>query len=106
MNVDEEFYQQNVYVYGAFNNFNLNSENQMVFDPDSQSYHAGILLKQGFYNYTYVTQDISGNVSQEDIRGNFSKTENEYTVVVYYKPMGGLYDRVIGVGNVTFEGER
>ena len=106
MNVDEELYQQNVYVYGAFNNFNLNSENQMVFDPDSQSYHARILLKQGFYNYTYVTQDISGNVSQEDIRGNFSKTENEYTVVVYYKPLGGLYDRVIGVGNVTFEGER
>ena len=106
VNVEEELYNKTVYVYGAFNNFTFNFENQMVFDPDSRSYNTNLLLKQGFYNYTYVTQDISGTVSQADIRGNFFKTENEYTVVVYYKPLGGLYDRVIGVGNITFEGER
>lgn len=106
LQVDEEFSNKDVYVYGAFNNFSLLEENQMTFDPVSQSYQANFLLKQGFYNYTYVTQDGEGKISQSEIRGDFSKTENEYTVIVYYKPLGGLFDRVIGVGSITFDGER
>lgn len=106
LDVDQELYNKSVFVYGGFNNFNVNFENQMVYDADSKSYKANFLMKQGFYNYTFVTQDTSGDISQADIRGNFSKTENEYTVIVYYKPLGGLFDRVIGVGSITFEGER
>ena len=81
-------------------------DNQMTYDPASKTYNSNFLLKQGFYNYTYVTEDLSGNISQADIRGNFSKTENEYTVIVYYRPLAGLFDRVIGVGTMTFQGER
>lgn len=106
LDVEEEFYGKSVYVYGGFNNFSLNFENQMAFDPDSNSYNVNLLLKQGFYNYTFVTEDAAGEISQAEIRGNFSKTENEYTVIVYYKPLGGLFDRVIGVGSISFEGER
>ena len=104
--VDEELYGKNVYVYGAFNNFSLLEENQMTYDSKCNTYNAQLLLKQGFYNYTYVTDNVNGVPSHADIRGDFSKTENEYTVIVYYKPLGGLFDRVIGVGSVTFEGER
>ncbi len=106
LQVDEEFQNKNVYVYGAFNNFSLTEENQLYFDPADQSYKTDFLLKQGFYNYTYVTQDSNGKISQSEIRGDFSKTENEYTVLVYYKPLGGLFDRVIGVGSLSFDGER
>jgi len=106
LDVDEELYGKSVYVYGGFNNFSLDFSNQMAFDANSNTYNVNLLLKQGFYNYTFVTQDSSGEISQADIRGNFSKTENEYTVIVYYKPLSGLYDRVIGVGSITFEGER
>jgi hypothetical protein len=38
--------------------------------------------------------------------GAFFQTENEYTVIAYYKPLGGLYDRVIGVGNGYFNQNR
>ena len=106
LDVDEELYNKSVYVYGGFNNFSLGFENEMVFDAESNSYNVNFLMKQGFHNYTFITQDTSGEISQADIRGNFSKTENEYTVIVYYKPLGGLFDRVIGVGSITFEGER
>jgi hypothetical protein len=106
LQVNEEIPNKNLYVYGAFNNFEILADNQMSYDPSSRTYKANILLKQGFYNYTYVTEDNSGTISQADIRGNFSKTENEYTVIVYYKPLAGLFDRVIGVGSITFEGER
>jgi hypothetical protein len=106
LEVDEEFPNKNVFVYGAFNNFELLLEHQMTYNAASKTYNANFLLKQGFYNYTFVTEDYSGSISQADIRGNFSKTENEYTVIVYYRPLAGLFDRVIGVGSITFEGER
>jgi hypothetical protein len=104
--VEEKLPGKNLYVYGAFNNFNLLEENQMSFDPATNTYFTDLLLKQGFYNYTYVTDDASGVPSHAEIRGDFSNTENEYTVIVYYRPLAGLFDRVIGVGNITFEGER
>ena len=106
LEVEEEFQNKDVYVYGGFNNFNLSEETRMTFDPEANSYVAAFPLKQGFYNYTYVTQNNDGSISEADIRGNFSKTENEYAVIVYYKPLGGLFDRVIGVGSIKFEGER
>lgn len=106
LEVENEFADKEVYVYGAFNNFALSEENKMIFDPSSNSYFSNFLLKQGFYNYTYVTKDDDGFISESEIRGNFSKTENEYTVIVYYRPMGGLFDRVVGVGAIQFLGER
>lgn len=94
-----------VYVYGGFNNFELTEENKMTYQSDSNSYTAKILLKQGFYNYTFVTSD-GLTVSQSEFRGDFSKTENEYSVIVYYSPIGGLYDRVIAVSSLSFKGNR
>jgi hypothetical protein len=45
-------------------------------------------------------------ISESEIRGNFSETENTYTVVVYHKAFGSLFDRVIGVGTIQYIGER
>lgn len=104
--VDKKFEDKEVYVYGAFNNFKLTEETKMTFDPTSKMYVTNFLLKQGFYNYTFVTKSLDGSISESDIRGNFSKTENEYTAIVYFKPFGSLFDRVVGVGRIRFEGER
>lgn len=104
--LSEELPDKEVYVLGAFNNFALTPENKMLYDAENKSYNTELLLKQGFYNYTFATKDANGKVSYGDILGNFSITENEYTVIVYFRQIGGLYDRVIGVGNSYFEGER
>lgn len=104
--ISEKIPEKDVYVLGAFNNFELSHENKMSFDIESNSYNSNILLKQGFYNYTFATKDDNGVVSYGDILGDFSITENEYTVIVYFRQIGGLYDRVIGVGNSYFTGER
>ena len=106
LEVEDQFKDKDVYVYGAFNNFKLTNENKMHYDESSKTYLANFPLKQGFYNYTFVTRSDSGEVSQADTLGNFSKTENEYTVIVYYRPFGGLFDRVIGVGSISYQGER
>ena len=61
-------------------------------------YEVTILMKQGFYNYQFVTRDQQGNISNHDIDGSHYQTENDYTVLVYYRPFGARYTKVVGVG--------
>ena len=82
----------------SFNNFELTPENKMSFDTEKGMYRTNFLLKQGFYNYSFATVDQDNHVRLKTINGSFYETENQYTVLVYYQPFGGLYERVIGVG--------
>ena len=95
---DNPIANKEVYVYGAFNNFKTEEENKLSYNFEDNSYQGQILLKQGFYNYTFATVDENKTVDTNQINGTFFQTENEYTVIAYYKPFGGLYDRVIGIG--------
>lgn len=103
---DAPFIDKDVYIYGAFNNFEIKENAKMTYDFKDQSYKASLLLKQGFYNYTFATVDKFNSVDTNAINGNFYQTENQYTVLAYYKPFGGLYDRVIGVGTAYFDQNR
>ena len=49
---------------------------------------------------------ISNTINSGEINGSFYQTENQYTVLFYYKQIGSLYDRVIGVGNGYFNQNR
>ncbi|WP_218598204.1 DUF5103 domain-containing protein [Polaribacter sp. NJDZ03] len=103
---DEPIANKDLYVYGAFNDFNITEENRMEYNSKEKYYAANMLLKQGFYNYTFATLNADGNVNTNDILGTFYETENEYTVIVYYKPFGSFYERVIGIGNGYFNQNR
>jgi len=99
----EDLEGKEVYVSGAFNNWQLNEGNLMSYNEDAQLYEAKILLKQGFVNYQFLTKDASGAISNHDIDGSHYQTENQYTVLVYYRKFGSRYDSVIGVGNGNSE---
>ena len=94
-----------IYVYGAFNNFETSSENKMKFNNTTKRYEASILLKQGFYNYTFVTKDKNNAINTYELNGSFYQTENEYKVLVYYKAFGENYQRVFGVGSAKINSE-
>ena len=102
----EPFKEKEVFVYGAFNDFAIANTNSMYYNSENQTYTSSILLKQGFYNYTFATVGANKIVNTNEINGTFFQTENEYTVLVYYKPTGSLYDRVIGVGQGYFNQNR
>jgi len=106
LTADESYINKEIYVFGAFNNFEISEENKMTFDKKNNLFTADILLKQGFYNYTFVSKDSNKKGDITFLIGNHYQTENEYTVLVYYKPFGGLFDRVAGVGTTIFRGER
>lgn len=93
-----EMFDDNIYVYGNYNNYALNTTNKMVFNPATGYYEVAMLLKQGFYNYKYVMVNAKGELLEGAISGNFDQTENNYKVIVYYRDLGARYDKIIGFG--------
>ncbi len=94
-----EIQEEDVYVYGSFNDWQITEENKMMYNSREKKYEAAILFKQGFYNYTYVTADAAGKINTSKIEGSYYQTENQYTVLVYYKKFGDRYDQVVGIGS-------
>lgn len=90
-----------IHIYGAFNNFNLDSSTKMTYNSKKDVFEGKRLFKQGFYNYKYVLLLPDGSIDEGFNSGNFDETENEYTILAYYREVGGRYDRIIGVGSAN-----
>ncbi|MDO9261521.1 MAG: DUF5103 domain-containing protein [Flavobacteriaceae bacterium] len=102
LKTDKQYANKDIYVYGNFNNWQFSSINKMKYNAITGLYELPILLKQGFYNYRYATIDHLNHkekLNDSEIDGSFFQTENEYTVLVYYRKTGARFDEVIGVGN-------
>ena len=102
----ENIEKDDIYIYGNFNGWQLTDENKMTYDNTIKRYSGKLLLKQGFYNYLYVTANKDGIINNHAIEGSFYQTENDYSVIVYYKPIGSRYDQVIGYGKTNSENLR
>lgn len=94
----EDLDDKEIHIYGNFNNYTIDDSTYMAYNPETRLYENSRLFKQGFYNYKYVTIDDNGNIDESAIDGDFWETENEYTVLVYYREVGERFDRIIGVG--------
>ena len=94
---DTAFYEQEVYLLGTFNDWKPQSGYKMIFNPGINSYVVKVPLKQGFYNYVYALMPPGGNTPDTSpIEGDWFETENDYTILIYYRPFGGRYEEVIG----------
>lgn len=93
---------KDIYVVGMFNNYSTSPEFKMDYNPKKGIFEKAILIKQGFTNYEYTIADTKGKIDSENaVDGNFYQTENEYTILVYYRESIDRYDRVIGKGNAN-----
>ena len=95
-----EFKDQEVYIYGKFNNYELNEANKMYYNPALEIYEGIMLLKQGVYNYKFIAKTPKSNLYNE-ISGSHALTENRYLIFVYYRYFGKLYDSLIAVGKTS-----
>ncbi len=103
---EEKLNNPSIYVYGNFNNWQLTDENKMTYNKRTKSYQTKLLFKQGFYNYKYILLTKDNSVDNYTIEGSHYQTENNYTVLVYYRPYGTRYTQVIGYGNGNSENLR
>lgn len=100
LDLRRELYEGDIYVVGKFTDWKLKDEFKMQFNSQNQIYVGDGLLKQGFYDYTYVLEDSRG-VSFDALEGSWEETENEYSVLVYFSEFGARYDRLIGLANLN-----
>lgn len=83
---------------------------RMQYDEELQCYTCSLLLKQGNYNYQYVSgwpaydaegnPDNAGRFSLARTEGNYYETKNQYDIYVYYRPAGARYDRLLGIATL------
>jgi hypothetical protein len=84
------------YIVGRFNDYRLDDDNRMHFDAASGKFAASILLKQGVYDYAYVWVDKAGKPDFTALEGSHFETENDYQILVYYRPPGSRWEELIG----------
>jgi hypothetical protein len=97
------FEGRDVYVFGEMTDYATNGQGRMLFNQETKRYETTLFLKQGFYNYTYMTLP-SGKVGYPDFsvtEGHNWTTENAYTVLVYYRPFGARADELIGYASLN-----
>ena len=93
---------KDIYITGMFNNYSLSPEYKMDYNAEKGIYEKAVMIKQGFTNFQYTIADKKGTIDYENaIDGNFYQTENEYTILVYYRESTDRYQKVIGKGNAN-----
>jgi len=86
------------HILGELTSWQINSDSRMYFNPEHKGYELSLLLKQGYYNYLYVMKENGKSIGNEAmIEGSHWETENDYTVYVYFRETGSLYDRLIAI---------
>jgi Type 9 secretion system plug protein 1st domain len=91
-----------MYVSGALNNWSFDANNLMNYNDAAGAYECIMLLKQGWYNYEYVfRRNGSDDCVATKFEGSHYETENDYTVLIYYRNSRERYDRVIGVQTIN-----
>jgi hypothetical protein len=81
----------------------------MIFNEVKGVYEKALYLKQGYYNYSYVTltdkKQAGVTPSLDYTEGNYWGTENGYMVMVYFRPFGARSDELVGFAriNSTFQ---
>jgi len=94
----EPYAGYDLYIFGELTSYECNESNKMTYNPDRQVYEGSLLLKQGFYNYIYGLIDRTipnAPFDTEYTEGNWWETENNYTILIYYRPLGGRSDELV-----------
>lgn len=100
--VPQPLMNHHVFVAGDLSYNQYSSANLMEYDADNKCYRTALYLKQGGYDYLYYTLDTRSALQQAPqistlpLEGSHWQTHNEYSIMVYYRPFGGRYDRLVG----------
>jgi len=92
---------KNIYLAGAFTGFEPSEKYKMRFNESTGLYEVSVFMKQGYYSYTYLLADENGVDQTNPLEGNYWETENNYTILIYYKSFTDRTDRLIGIGRVN-----
>ena len=104
----EEIPDAEVYVSGRWTTGGLLPEYRMAYHPERRAYEMALLLKQGYYNYLYLTvpaqQTKQASFRRQGLtaptEGDFYETRNTYTAYIYGTFPSDRYDRLVGIATI------
>ena len=86
-----------VYIVGKFNNYTLDNRSKMDFESIKGRFMTDLYLKQGVYDYQYVWVDHKSDKPDDILlEGTYFETENDYQVLVYYRPFSARWTELVG----------
>jgi hypothetical protein len=98
----QPYADKDVYVYGELTNYEITDAYKMKFNAETGMYESSLFLKQGNYDYMYIVKDRKTNQLSADVtEGNWWEAENNYTILVYHRPLGGRADELVGITTVN-----
>lgn len=87
----------NIFIFGALTGYSLAPWSLMAYDMDAGAYHGQLLLKQGFYDYTYLfVPSFDPQPDFARVEGNFGQTVNDYLIYMYFRDRATATDRLAG----------
>ena len=93
---------EDLYIMGALNDWCFNESNKMTYDYQLHGYTCSMMLKQGYYNFMFVTLDRSTYEIMTDMTaGNHWETNNVYKLYFYYYNALKGYDELVGYTTVN-----
>lgn len=101
-----EYPGKDIYVAGMFTGYKLDEKYKMHYNDETMKYECSALMKQGYYNYTYIAVDRSDPKNKVELEGNYWETENTYTVLLYYKSFTDRSDQLIGITTLNSRNDR
>lgn len=88
----------NFYVLGKVTDWRLGKSNRMIYNYKRFGYECDILMKQGYYNYTYVFLKDKLKAGDETLtEGSHWETENDYAIYIYHRQRGTYYDQLVAI---------
>jgi hypothetical protein len=87
-------------IVGELSNQGKDPSATMIYNPETGRYETSMILKQGYYDYQYAIRErVEGKekISATPTENDAWETENAYMILVYFRPLGGRYDELIGI---------
>ena len=95
---DVPYLEGRMYILGDLTQNLVDDKSEMIYDLSEKCYMRSLLLKQGGYNYVYALKTKNkSDLSVMMTEGSFWQSRNRYEVMVYYRPFGARYDRLVGM---------
>jgi hypothetical protein len=101
---NQPFAGRSVYMMGESTGNQVGDTSKMIYDAAKGVYTKTLFLKQGYYSYTYVTKDDRDRSAKADASltdGNYWETENQYTLLFYYRSFSSRHDELVGITTIN-----
>ncbi len=101
---NQPYPDKDVLLIGKFMENKPQDSAKLTYNAEKGLYEKDVLMKQGYYTYSYATKDIKAKKAvalAEQTDGNYWETENDYTILVYYRSFTGRHDELVGATTIN-----